>query len=196
MTVEQKLEKLLALNEGHFTTMQAHQMKLHNYQIQEIIREGLVERVAQGLYVGAEYFPDPFAVIQHRVPKGVFSHLTALYLHGLSSRDPIIYMLTIPSGNDSRMAKNSNIRFYYNNSNLMNFGIQEIETPFGTRVWTFDVERTLCDCIKYIDKLDSDLVLTGLKDYLSSPQRNSAKMIECAEKLGIKSQIIRYLEVL
>ena len=196
MTLNEKISKLLTRNAGHFTTKDARECGIDGRKLQQLVAQEVFERVSYGLYIGAEYFPDSFTIIEHRAPKAVFSHLTALYLHGLSNRDPLVFMLTIESGDYSSLSMADNIRFFYNNGKLINLGVEEVETPSGTKVRAFDVERTLCDCIKYIDKMDSDLILTGFKDYLSSSQRNSSKLIEYATALGIKTQIIRYLEVL
>jgi len=196
MDLQKQLSKLLLLNEGHFTASDALKYGIDQRKLQQLISEGVVERVAHGLYVGIEYFADPFTLLQHRAKKSVFSHLTALYLHGFSTRDPLIFMMTIASGDATSLRKEKNVRIYYNNETLFNLGLENIKTPSGTTVRAFNIERTLCDCIKYMHKLDSDLVLTGLKDYLSSSQRNSIKMIEYATALGIREKIVRYLEVL
>jgi predicted transcriptional regulator of viral defense system len=196
MNSQKQISKLLLINEGHFTANDALQYGIDQRKLRQLISGRVIEKVAHGLYIGAEYFPDPFTLLQHRAKKSIFSHLTALYLHGFSTRDPLIFMMTILSGDATSLRKENNVRIFYNNNKLINLGVQDIETPSGTTVRAFNIERTLCDCIKYIDKLDSDLVLNGLKDYLRSPQRDSVKMIEYATALGIRKQVIRYLEVL
>ncbi|MGG2951920.1 Abortive infection protein AbiEi, partial [Geobacillus stearothermophilus] len=36
----------------------------------------------------------------------------------------------------------------------------------------------------------------GLRNYLQSPEKNINKLVECAEKMRIKTVLLKYLEVL
>jgi len=46
-------------------------------------KEGF-ERISRGIYLSPLYYEDEMYVFQKRFAKGVYSHETALYLHGLS----------------------------------------------------------------------------------------------------------------
>jgi len=78
----------------------------------------------------------------------------------------------------------------------MGIGVCDIETPYGMKVKVYDIERTLCDCLRNIDKLDRDLVLSALKRYVKGEKRDSAKLLEYASTLKIRDMVYRYLEVL
>ena len=78
----------------------------------------------------------------------------------------------------------------------MGLGVCQTETASGMKVKVYDVERTLCDCLKNIDRLDRDLVLTALKRYIKGGDRDSAKLLEYATALKIRDMVYRYLEVL
>jgi len=192
----EKLENLLTENEGHLTTEQLRSNGFSSKQIKKLLDEGFLEKEVHGLYVGSSYWPDPFYTAQHRASKSIFSHLTALYLHGFSDRDPITYMMTIPSGSKTALAKESNYNIFYYKKEFMDLGREEIKSPFGTTIAVFDIERTICDCIKYINSLDKGLVLTGLKRYLASDKRDTLKLMHYAKMLKIDDQIQTYLEVL
>jgi predicted transcriptional regulator of viral defense system len=183
-------------HEGYLTAREARENGVSNLTLARLAERGLIERAAYGLYIGPDVFPDLFRIAQYRCPKGVFSHETALFLHGLSDRDPLRLMMTIPSGWNSQMLTNENFLFFYGNPKTMALGACEMETHSGANVRTYDVERTLCDCLKSIDRLDRDLVLTALRRYVKSNGRNNAKMLEYASALKIRDVAYRYLEVL
>jgi hypothetical protein len=86
--------------------------------------------------------------------------------------------------------------FFYSTPRYMNLGICEVETLSGVKVRAYDIERTLCDCLRYVDKLDRDLVLTALKRYVKSNKRDSSRLLEYASTLKIRDIVYRYLEVL
>jgi len=193
------IEKAYALMEhrgGYLTSKEAQEKGVENKTLQRMADRGLIERVAHGLYVSADTFPDPFFVTQYRCTKGIFSHETALFLHDLSDRDPIRLMMTIPSGWNTQLLKDSNMIFFYSEPKRLMYGACEIETPTGVKVNAYDAERTLCDCLRNIDRLDRNLILTAIKRYVKRNDHDSAKLLEYATVLKIRDMVYRYLEVL
>jgi predicted transcriptional regulator of viral defense system len=175
---------------------EARENGIENKAMQRMTDRGMIERVAYGLYTSADVFPDPFFVAQYRCPKGVFSNETALFLHDLSDRDPLRLMMTIPSGWNSELLTDESFLFFYSSPKKIGLGVCETETLSGMKVRAYNVERTLCDCLKNIDRLDRDLVLTALKRYTKGGERDSAKLLEYATALKIRDMVYRYLEVL
>jgi len=196
MSTTEKVYALLRGHGGYLTTKEARENGIESKAMQRMADRGLIERVAHGLYVGTDIFPDPFYVAQYRCPKGVFSNETALFLHDLSDRDPLRLMMTIPSGWNTKLLTEETILFFYSSPKKMGLGVCAIETPSGMKVRAYDAERTLCDCLKNIDRLDRDLVLTALKRYIKGKHRDSAKLLEYANALKIRDIVYRYLEVL
>ena len=196
MAAADKVFDLLRLNGGYLTSKEAKKNGVENKTLQRMAKHGLIERAAQGLYIGADIFPDPFFIAQYRCPRGVFSHETALFLHNLSDRDPLRLMMTIPSGWNTPMLTDNNLLFFYSRPRWIGLGVCEIETPSGVKVKAYDIERTLCDCLRNVDKLDRDLVITGLKRYVKNTNKDNAKLLEYASTLKIRDMVFRYLEVL
>ena len=194
--VTEKVYALLRQEGGYLTSKTARENGLNNITLQRMAAKGLIDRAAYGLYVSIEIFPDPFLIAQYRCPKGVFSHETALFLHGFSDRDPLRLMLTIPSGWNTRLLSDDSILIFYSKQKHMGLGVCELETTSGVKVWAFDIERTLCDCLRIADKLDRDLVITALKRYVKDKNKDSAKLLEYASELKIREIVYRYLEVL
>jgi predicted transcriptional regulator of viral defense system len=193
------IEKVFALLEergGYLTSQEARENSVENKTLQRMAERGLIERAAHGLYIGADIFPDPFFVAQYRCPKGVFSNETALFLHDLSDRDPLRLAMTIASGWNTSLLMDDDIHFFYSRPKWMGLGVCALETPSGIKVRAYDTERTLCDCLRNIDKLDRDLVLTALNRYAKGEDRDSAKLLEYASALKIRDTVYRYLEVL
>ena len=196
MAQEDIVLSMLNKNKGYLTAKAARENGIQNYTLQRMEERGIIERAARGLYVGADIIPDPFAVAQYRCPKGVFSHETALFLHDLSDRTPLQLMMTIPSGWNTRLLSNDDLIFFYSTPKYARLGVTDIETASGLVVTSYDVERTLCDCLRSVDKLDKDLVLTALKRYMKTPGVDKAKLLEYAAVFKIRDVVLRYMEVL
>jgi predicted transcriptional regulator of viral defense system len=187
---------MLRNSHGYLSAKAAGERGVSVSTLKRMAERGLVERVARGLYIGADTMPDPFFIAQYRCPRGVFSHETALYFHDLSDRAPFQLMMTIPSGWNTRLLSSGDIMIFYSKPEHAKLGVTESVTPYGHPVSVYDAPRTICDCLRNVDKLDKDLVLTALKRYIKNPSNDKAKLLEYAAAFKIRDMVLRYMEVL
>jgi len=184
-------------NNGLIKAKQAHEAGFDNKTLQRLSNSGQIERISHGIYLSPDYMEDEYALMQYRCSKGIFSHDTALYFHGLSDRVPLRLTMTIPSGFNTRLLKNkSKYKFFYVKKELQKLGKIAIETPFGHRVSVYDKERTLCDCIKKKEQLDKDIVFTAIKLYMKDENTDYLKLLKYASIFKVREQVRQYMEVL
>ncbi|MCL1816708.1 MAG: abortive phage infection protein, partial [Clostridiales bacterium] len=74
--------------------------------------------------------------------------------------------------------------------------IEEIETMYGNMVRTYNLERTICDCLRSRNKLQTEIVVYGLKGYIRRSDRNLNLLMKTADKFKVSSLLKTYLEVL
>ena len=79
---------------------------------------------------------------------------------------------------------------------IYELGLIEVKTKFGNKVKAYDLERSICDVIKFRKRLDLDTVKYSIKKYLKSNKRNMKKLLEYAEKLGCKEEVIDIVSLL
>ena len=189
--------KLLKNNNGLITSLEAKSKGIDNKILQRMEKLGQLERVEHGLYMDSNQMEDEYYLSQYRCKKGIFSHETALYFHELTDRTPFQIMITIPSGYNTRLLKEKNkYKFFYVAKNLHTIGKITMKTPYGNEVYVYDKERTICDCLKKKEQLDSDLVNDAVRRYLKTPGSDYAKLIKYAELFNIKELVRKYMEVL
>lgn len=189
--------KLLKNNNGLITSLEAKSKGIDNKILQRMEKLGQLERVEHGLYMDSNQMEDEYYLSQYRCKKGIFSHETALYFHELADRTPFQIMITIPSGYNTRLLKEKNkYKFFYVAKSLHTIGKITMKTPYGNEVYVYDKERTICDCLKKKEQLDSDLVNDAVRRYLKTPGSDYAKLIKYAELFNIKELVRKYMEVL
>ena len=189
--------KLLKNNNGLITSLEAKSKGIDNKILQRMEKLGQLERVEHGLYMDSNQMEDEYYLSQYRCKKGIFSHETALYFHELADRTPFQIMITIPSGYNTRLLKEKNkYKYFYVAKNLHTIGKITMKTPYGNEVYVYDKERTICDCLKKKEQLDSDLVNDAVRRYLKTPGSDYAKLIKYAELFNIKELVRKYMEVL
>jgi predicted transcriptional regulator of viral defense system len=196
MNGETEIFSLLNMGGGYLTAKTAREHGISNTVLRRMAERGQIERAAHGLYIGTDVMPDAFFLTQYRCPKGVFSHETALYLHDLCDRLPLRLSLTIPSGIGSRVLKDDDLQFFYCKPEFAGLNTERLRTPSGAEVVVYDKERTLCDCLRHMDRLDRDLVLSAVKLYMASPERDNVKLLRVAETFKMRGEVRRYMEVL
>ena len=189
--------KYIANNNGMINTEEAKKKDISLRNLQRLEEEEELERVAQGLYLHKDFLVDPFYLAQYRSPKAIFSHTTALYLHGLSDENPRILTMTIPSGWNTPLIKQDDLyKFYYYKEEIWELGEEKIESPYGHMIKIYNRERTICDCIVDIDEIGRDIVIKGIKEYMENKEcRDIAKLYQYAEIFNIKEKVRTYVEV-
>lgn len=184
-------------NNGVIRAKDVRQMDMDTKVLQRLEKSGDLERVAHGLYMDAEHLEDPFLVAQYRCSRGVFSMDTALYLLQLSDRNPAKLSFTIPSGwNTTLLTESSRYRFFYLKESLWKMGQSTIMSAYGNTLTVYGVERTICDCIRKIDELDRDEVLSAVKIYMKRPDAKLQELMNYAELFHIRDTVRKYMEVL
>jgi predicted transcriptional regulator of viral defense system len=197
MEIRETIAEIFKENNGTLRASDARLAGVDNKELQRLTEAGLLERISRGLYILASDMVDDYLVAQYKCGKGVYSHETALYFHGLSDRTPLQLMMTIPSGYNTTLLKDRDAyRFFYCKPDVHALGITTALSSRGNALRVYDRERTLCDCIKKKAVLDSDLVLAAVKQYMSENGTDLAKLLTYAETLKIRGTVRQYMEVL
>ncbi|MBN4062980.1 MAG: hypothetical protein COA82_10835 [Alkaliphilus sp.] len=189
--------ELLKKNNGILESKQAAKVGIDNKTLQRLNQAGEIERVGRGIYIDANQMKDEYLITQYRCKKGIYSHETALFFHDLSDRTPFQLMLTIPSGYNTRLLKDKDqYKFFYIHKNFHDIGKITLLSPYGNELVVYNKERTICDCLRKKDQLDTDLVITAVKQYMKGQGADFAKLLEYAEVFNVRELVRQYMEVL
>jgi predicted transcriptional regulator of viral defense system len=192
----EKLEYLINDNQCIITTKQIDAHGIHREYLRELVKRGKLERVRHGVYITPDMWEDKMLIHQLRKEKMIYSHETALFLHGLIDRDPLIYCVTVPTGYNTSKLKQDGLHVYTVKKELLELGMSTMQTIFGNAVKAYDMERTICDILRDRNNQDVALVSDALKKYIRKQEKDLNKLMRCAGLLRIEKVLRRYLEVL
>lgn len=65
----------------------------------------------------------------------------------------------------------------------------------GFRVSVYDVERSVCDAVKFRNKIGIDVCAEILNNYLERQDRNIGKLMDYARRLRVGGILEKYLQV-
>ncbi|MHA6534595.1 type IV toxin-antitoxin system AbiEi family antitoxin domain-containing protein [Paenibacillus sp. BAC0078] len=169
------------------------------YYIKKLESVGEIERVKQGVYRHSSQDNEPLnemVEVSKLVPKGVICLLSALSYYELTTYNPWEYHIAIHRGGKKpKLPGYPPIKIIYLADVQYKVGIDEVCID-GFAVKIYDREKTICDIVRYREKLGIDLMKEGLRSYLQSPHKNITKLVSYADKLRIRTVLQKYLEVL
>lgn len=189
-----KVEKLLN-SYSIFDTKTANELGVSNERLHLLVKSGKIEKIDYGIYVKSGEAIDLLYAYQKR-RHFIYSHDTALYLHGLSDRDPIHYSATVYSGYHSTKIKELGIELHYVKRELLPLGVVNVSTTFGNSVNVYSVERTLCDIIRNKGSMDKALIINAFKLYAERQDKNLNELAKLSEIFRVKKSVMTYVEIL
>ena len=155
-----------------------------------------LERITRGYYAITNSFCDDYYKYQLKSKNCIFSHSTALYFYDLSDRTPLYFDMTVPVGYSGSLSKDKNVTLHYVKKEVLELGLTTVESPFGMKLRTYDLERTICDIVKYRNHMDKEIFTKALKGYSKLKQKDLLKLMKYAKKLNVDKKVLEYMEVL
>ncbi|MCI8547764.1 MAG: hypothetical protein HFJ38_02615 [Bacilli bacterium] len=191
-----KILKIVEKNNGYVTTKEVVKNGINKTFLTNMVKNGTLVRISRGYYGLPNYIEDEYYKIASKSRNARFSMATALYLHNLSDRTPLVYNITLPFGYSGVLQKEKNVILNFVKRELLDLGVIEITSPFGMKIKVYDIERTICDIIKNKNKMDAEIFSKALKDYAKSKNKNLSKLTKYANAMNIEKKVSEYMEVL
>lgn len=185
-------EKIIILgkeNNGYITTKEVTKQHINREYIRLLTKNGVLERVERGIYILRGTIPDDFYIFQLRYPKTIFSHTTALYFHNLTEIFPSKFDITCSRSYNVKNIKDNNL-FYVDNK-FLDLGRIKIKTKFGNVVYTYDIERTICDLIRCNSRMDEENFIKSIKRIVESGMVDMNKLSLYSKKLKCHDKVIK-----
>jgi predicted transcriptional regulator of viral defense system len=194
MHYEKKLKELIKNHNGIILTRDVEYAKIPRQYLTILVQKNELERVNQGVYLASNALVDEIYCIQIRSNKVVFSNETALFIHDLTDRDPLVYTVTVPRGYSTNRLRESGIVVSTVKKEFYSIGITQKKTIYGHDINVYDIERTICDIIKNRNKMDKDMFYIALKRYSSSKSKNLKHLMVYAKRLSMEKRVMQYME--
>ena len=136
-------------------------------QLYRLVRKGLVERQARGIYVASQHpitADHTLAQVAKRVPAGIFWLLTALRFHGLTTQAPAEVWVALPEKARKPRIDYPRLRVARFSGLALSEGI-EVHRLEKVEVRIYSAAKTVADCFKYRNKVGIDVAIEALRDF-------------------------------
>jgi predicted transcriptional regulator of viral defense system len=191
-----QIRKIIEDQNGVLLTSNLTSLDIPRTYLTILEEKGEIMRESRGVYTTPDAISDDMLALQSRYQTAIFSHETALYLHDLTDRSPLVYSVTVPSGYNASALKENGAKVYFIKRELHELGLTTKSSSHGNAVQTYDLERTICDILRSRKQMDIQLVNEALKRYVKRNDKQLNILYRYAELLRIQRIAREYLEIL
>ena len=162
-------------------------------QLRRATEDGTLVRIRKGVYAGMSALANNMIDVERIVPNGVLCLYSAFAHYGFSTQVPSATCIAIDAKLKVRLPGYPPIDLYFWKKENLSFGIVRKEIS-GYAVRITDMERTVCDAVKYRNKIGMDVCGEVIDNYLKTENRNISLLHEYAQRLRVKNILTKYLE--
>ncbi len=191
----EKIIKLANENNGIITSQMMNDREIPSIYLTRMVKEGTLQRVDRGIYSTDKVMLDEYYLLYQKNQRAIFSFSSALYLHGLTDRIPYQMEITLPSTYNSSHIK-ENVIIHKVIEKYYSLGRTIKKTMFGNEVACYDMERTICDLVRFRSKIDVEIFRKAINGYKIHPNRDFLKLRQYSKVFKISSKINELLDVI
>ena len=189
-----RITEYIANNGGYISSTDAKKASLYNQLLYET-RIGRIVRVRRGVYALNDGLAKQMIDVETLVPGGVLCLYSAWAFHELTTQIPQSYNIAVERTRRITLPDFPPIELSFVSQKAYNIGIKEYEID-GFKVKVYDLEKSVCDAIKYRNKIGLDVSSEIFKNYLSRKDRDITLLYEYATQLRVGKMIdelIKYM---
>lgn len=190
------IRQLFTDHHGFVTTKTLKQQGFHYKHIQNLVAQQFISKIKHGLYKWQQDAnnQDEFIEVAQLVPKGVLCLLSAAFYYELTTFVPAQYQIAIHRKDKITLPDYPPIKIFYWSDIAYNLGKQQIVMD-NCPITIYDIEKTVCDAIKYRDKIGMDTCKEIIRNYLDKEDRNLVKLTEYAKKMAISGIVSNFITI-
>ena len=166
------------------------------YELKLMLKEGKVIMVKRGLYRLADIpSAGQEAEVAQIVPEGVFCMYSSWAHYELTTHVSSEYHIAVPRSFKVIIPEYPPIKLYYWNEPTFELGLTHVRIN-GSLVRIYDLERSVCDAVKFRNKIGNEIMGEILKNYVKRKDKNLDKLLKYAARLRISKTMNQLLSFL
>ena len=196
--IKEKIKEVFYVNNGYIRTKEISSKGINRRYLRDLINEGVIERIKQGLYKWKDTkfdVEEELINVSKIIHNGVICLVSALAYYELTSYTPGEYTIAVRRNYNIKLPEYPPIKLYYFSNKYYMDGVEKIDVN-GNIIKIYNIEKTICDCLRYEDKISKDIIIESIKEYVKRRDKNISKLMNYAAKAKVKDAVQKYIEVL
>lgn len=182
---------------GIMRTFELKREGISHHILQELMEEGLVEKIKYGYYQWQdEKAFSEVSIIGALFPDAIICDISAAMYYGYTDRVPGIWHIAV----DNKSARNKfkidfpKVKPHFISANRLEIGVSEGNID-GITVKIYDRERVVCDCLRHVNTMDGEVFNIIIQRYVRDKDKDAARLMEYAAKLGVEKKARRMVGI-
>lgn len=191
MTTHDEVKKIFELHGYVMRTAELRASKIYYEDIQRLMSDGVIEKIKQGYYhLIDENNDSEVRIINRLFPDAVLCMNTALFYYGYSDRTPNEWHLAVNKDISKYRVKIDYpfIKTYFLEPEILSLGVAEGDID-NNIVRIYDKDRTICDCLRYMGKMDKEIFNKAVQGYVQDPKKNIPNLMRYAKPLRVQKKV-------
>jgi len=186
-TIQEKFKQ----HNGIMRTQELYEARIYYYDLQKLIERGKIEKIRYGYYqwIDNENLSEATTVTR-LFPDAIMCIDTALFYYRYSDRTPLAWHLAVSKDSNKTRFKIDYpfTKPYYLEPSILELGAVDGEMD-GNSIRIYNKERTICDCLRYMGKMDKEIFNKAIQSYIADRERNIPRLSEYAKKLRVMQKV-------
>lgn len=180
-------------NGGYITTSEMNGSSEYQ-RILRGVKRGEFAKVRHGVYALADELLDNMIDVEKVIPGGIVCLYNAWTYYNLTTTVPPEFCIAIEAKRKVSLTTPLPIKLYYWKKENLQFGITHAEIS-GHYVRITDLERSVCDVVKYRNKVGMELCGEVIRNYLKRKDKNLSLLSDYSKKLRVAKTLNTYIEI-
>ena len=186
-----EIQKLFEQHNYVMRTAELRASKIYYEDIQKLMADGIIEKLRRGYFHLINGRDDSEENLINRLfPDAVMCMNTALFYYGYSDRTPSEWHLAVDKNTKRYRVKMDYpfVKTYFLEAHILKIGNDRQKMGLNT-VCIYDRDRTICDCLRYMNKMDKEIFNKAIQGYIADPKKNVPNLIKYAKPLRVSQKV-------
>ena len=198
--LQRTYDKVIALFEegnGYLPTRKMLDNKITTIQIRTMLEEGKIEKISHGNYwnlMSGKKKPKHYKMLEACMTnkKAVICSLSACYFHGLLDEEPDKLYVATARTDRGGMKLNFPVSRHYFSVSSFEDDVLNVKTGGGS-IRIYDMDRSVCDCIRLEKEIGRDTVELVVENYMKSKKKKPTHLLKYADRMRYGKIVREYL---
>jgi hypothetical protein len=181
---------------GVLKTSELNALGISSRKIKKLLEKNIIKKIKRGYYELSNSINPDEVIIARLFPNAVIFLESALIYYGYTDRIPSAWQIAVDKDSEKSQYKIEYppIEPYYLEPKFLKIGVDTIQVE-GVTIKIFDRDRTICDILRYENKLEKEVFSNAVQRYVKDQKKNIRKLFEYAELFNIKNKVQTYIGV-
>ncbi len=179
---------------GVLKTSELNEIGLTSRQIKTLQDNGIISKIKFGFYELNNHFIQDEVIIARLFPEAVIFLESALFHYEYTDRVPSSWQIAVDKDSEKGKYKIAypSVSPFYLEKKVMDIGLGHYIID-GIEINIFNRERTICDVLKYKNKLDKEIFNKAILNYLNDNKKNLNLLIQYSALMNVSEKMKTYI---